>query len=78
MDDAHLAENAAHSLYSLDINRREHGALFSALIGALAMRFFPHYSRLSEYAAGDSAGFGIIEHINLQICATRHQKSYQF
>ena len=63
MDDAHLAESAAHSLFSLEIHRHEHSELFSRLVTALAARF-PHYTRLAEYATGSSVALAIIELIS--------------
>jgi hypothetical protein len=43
MDDAHLAEHCLHSLYSVEISRFAHKALFDALVTELAARF-PEYS----------------------------------
>jgi len=63
MDDAHLAENAAHSLFSIEVTRFDHSALYETLLQTLADRF-PHYARLAEYASGTSAPVGIIELIN--------------
>lgn len=61
--DAHLAESAAHSLFSLEIHRHEYPEIFTKLLTALAARF-PHYTRLAEYAAGTSVALAIIELIN--------------
>ena len=63
MDDANRAENAAHGLFSLEINRRDHPELFKNLLAVLSSRF-PHYTRLAEYAAGSSVALTIIELIS--------------
>jgi Type III restriction enzyme, res subunit/Helicase C-terminal domain len=63
MDDAHLAENAAHNLFSIEINRFEHSTLFGILLASLSARF-PHYTRLADYAAGSPVSLGIIELIS--------------
>ena len=47
MDDAHLAEHALHSLYSVEIDRFKHESLFDALVVELAARF-PEYSVLQD------------------------------
>jgi hypothetical protein len=47
MDDAHLAEHCLHSLYSLEIDRHEHPALFESLVTELARRF-PDYGVLQD------------------------------
>lgn len=63
LDDAHLAESAAHGLFSIEISRHEHAQLYSNLIATLATRF-PHYTRLADYAAGNSVALPIIELIS--------------
>lgn len=52
MDDAHLAEHCLHSLYSVEIKRDEHEALFTSLVAELRERF-PEYSVLSDALAAD-------------------------
>ena len=47
-DDAHLAENAAHGLFSLDVSRFDHENLYNELVAAIADRF-PHYSIIADY-----------------------------
>ena len=47
MDDAHLAENCLHSLFSVEINRFDHEDLFSTLATELERRL-PEYSVLSD------------------------------
>ena len=60
LDDAHLAENAAHSLFALDIGISEHRTLFQELIGALALRF-PHYTRIVDCEQGAQSPFAPVE-----------------
>lgn len=50
MDDAHLAEQCLHSLYSLFIERKAHEALFTQLIAELFQRF-PEYVVLENAIA---------------------------
>ena len=52
MDDAHLAEHCLHSLFSVEIDRIHHAALFTSLVTELRSRF-PEYSVLSDALAGD-------------------------
>jgi RAD3-like DEAD/DEAH box helicase/type III restriction/modification enzyme restriction subunit len=47
MDDAHLAEHCLHSLYSFEVDRMEHSALFESLVAELARRF-PNYGVLQD------------------------------
>lgn len=63
LDDAHLAENAAHGLFSIEINRFDNSVLFQELIDSLASRF-PHYTPLSDYQQNNLTPFGPIELIN--------------
>jgi hypothetical protein len=63
LDDAHLAESAAHGLFSIEISRHEYAQLYGNLIAQLATRF-PHYTRLADYAAGNSVALPIIELIS--------------
>ncbi len=63
LDDAHLAENAAHSLLALDVHASEHPALFRDLIAALAGRF-PHYTRIVDCQEGTQTPFAPIELLN--------------
>ena len=53
MDDAHLAEHCEHSLYSVEINKHDHEALFKSLIAELRERF-PEYSVMTDALAGDA------------------------
>lgn len=63
LDDAHLAENAAYSLFALDVNMSDHSTLFQELIAALAVRF-PHYTRIVDCWEGRQARFAPIELLN--------------
>lgn len=47
MDDAHLAEHCLHSLFSAEIDRHTHEALFKDLVAELRERF-PEYSVLTD------------------------------
>lgn len=47
MDDAHLAEHCLHSLFSVEVDRFEHPALFSSVIHELARRF-PDYGVIQD------------------------------
>lgn len=47
IDDAHLAEGALDSLYSVEIDRFAHPALFQALVSELAARF-PDYATFQD------------------------------
>lgn len=60
MDDAHLAEGPLQSLYSVEINRFDHGELFQRLVDELAARL-PHYVALVDAASGDRNGAGTTE-----------------
>jgi len=63
LDDAHLAENAAHSLFALDVSISDHPTLFQELIAALAVRF-PHYTRIVDCQEGTQTLFAPIELLN--------------
>lgn len=63
LDDAHLAENAAHSLFALDVSISDHPTLFQELIAALAVRF-PHYTRIVDCQEGTHTLFAPIELLN--------------
>lgn len=63
LDDAHLAENAAHGLFSLDVNKSKHEKLFQELIAALAFRF-PHYITIVDCQQGNHTPFAPIELLN--------------
>jgi hypothetical protein len=52
MDDAHLAEHCLNSLYSVEINKHDHEALFTSLLAELRERF-PEYSIISDALAAD-------------------------
>jgi hypothetical protein len=52
MDDAHLAEHCLHSLYSVEINKHDHEALFKSLVTELRERF-PEYSVMSDALEDD-------------------------
>jgi Type III restriction enzyme, res subunit len=56
MDDAHLAEQALHSLYSVEVNRFDHRELFERLVGELALRL-PDYPALSAADGGATGGY---------------------
>lgn len=60
MDDAHLAEGPLQSLYSVEINRFDHGELFQRLVDELAARL-PHYVALVDAASGERNGAGSTE-----------------
>jgi len=53
MDDAHLAEQCLHSLYSVEIDRRKHEGLFTSLATELHERF-PEYSVLTDALSDDA------------------------
>lgn len=57
MDDAHLAEQALQSLFSVEINRFDHQELFERLVAELAVRL-PDYPALASAADPDSARLG--------------------
>ncbi len=63
LDDAHLAENAAHGLFSLEIGRGKHLALYTAVVGAIATQF-PHYTAAADYHQDNHTPFSPIELIN--------------
>ena len=63
LDDAHLAENAAHGLFSLDISRIEHTDLYEEIIATLADRF-PHYAVITDYKEGKQSPISPTELIN--------------
>lgn len=63
LDDAHLAENAAHGLFSLDISRIEHEDLYVGVIASLADRF-PHYAVISDYKEGNQSPVSPTELLN--------------
>ena len=50
MDDAHLAEHCLHSLFSVQIGRHSHEALFKTIVSEVQERF-PEYSVLSDALA---------------------------
>lgn len=50
MDDAHLAEHCLHSLFSVQIGRHSHEALFKTVVSEVLDRF-PEYSVLSDALA---------------------------
>src|SRR5712692_9248748 len=52
MDDAHLAEHCLHSLYSVEINKHDHEALFMSLVTELQERF-PEYSVMTDALEDD-------------------------
>jgi hypothetical protein len=51
-DDAHLAENAAHGLFSLDVTKSDHEDLYNQVVAAIADRF-PHYAIIADYKEGN-------------------------
>lgn len=53
MDDAHLAEHCLHSLYSVEIDRNKHKALYLSLVNELLSRY-PEYTVLRD-AIDDSS-----------------------
>jgi RAD3-like DEAD/DEAH box helicase len=53
MDDAHLAEHCLHSLYSVEIDKYQHDALFTTLMTELRARF-PEYSVMTDALADDT------------------------
>lgn len=55
MDDAHLAEHCLHSLWSVEISRKEHPILFQELATELLQRF-PEYHVLSDSVLESHAG----------------------
>jgi hypothetical protein len=63
LDDAHLAESAAHSLFALDIGVSKHQLLFRNLIAALAVRF-PHSSRIVDCHQDIQTPFATVELLN--------------
>jgi hypothetical protein len=50
MDDAHLAEHCLHSLFSVQIGRHSHEALFKTIVAEVLERF-PEYSVLADALA---------------------------
>jgi hypothetical protein len=52
MDDAHLAEHCLHSLFSVEIDKVRHDALFRSLVTELHARF-PEYAVLTDALASD-------------------------
>ncbi len=52
MDDAHLAEHCLHSLYSVEISKHGHQALFESLVTELRERF-PEYSVITDALEDD-------------------------
>jgi len=52
MDDAHLAEHCLHSLFSVEIDKVHHDALFRSLVTELHARF-PEYAVLTDALASD-------------------------
>jgi hypothetical protein len=57
MDDAHLAEHCLHSLFSVQIGRHLHEALFKTIVSEVQQRF-PEYSVLSDALAPSSSSSG--------------------
>jgi hypothetical protein len=57
MDDAHLAEHCLHSLFSVQIGRHSHEALFKTIVSEVQERF-PEYSVLSDALAPNSSTSG--------------------
>lgn len=55
MDDAHLAEHCLHSLWSVEISRKEHQSLFNELVSELYLRF-PEYHILSDSVLESHSG----------------------
>jgi Helicase C-terminal domain/DEAD/DEAH box helicase len=53
MDDAHLAEHCLHSLFSVEIEKVHHDALFRSLVTELHSRF-PEYAVLTDALANDA------------------------
>jgi hypothetical protein len=52
MDDAHFAEHCLHSLYSVEIDKHHHEALFKSLVAELRDRF-SEYSVMTDALADD-------------------------
>jgi hypothetical protein len=63
LDDAHLAESAAHGLFSLDISRVDHEDLYAEVVANLADRF-PHYTVINDYKEGKQSPISPTELIN--------------
>jgi hypothetical protein len=57
MDDAHLAEHCLHSLFSVQIGRHAHEALFKTIVSEVQGRF-SEYSVLSDSLAPSSSTSG--------------------
>ena len=53
MDDAHLAEHCLHSLYSVEIDKHRHSALFESLMAELGVRY-PEYGVIADALAQDT------------------------
>ena len=53
MDDAHLAEHCLHSLYSVEIDKHRHSALFESLMTELGARY-PEYGVITDALAQDT------------------------
>jgi hypothetical protein len=53
MDDAHLAEHCLHSLYSVEIDKFQHDALFTSLMTELGARY-PEYGVIADALAQDT------------------------
>ena len=53
MDDAHLAEHCLHSLYSVEIDKHRHNALFESLMAELGVRY-PEYGVIADALAQDT------------------------
>ena len=53
MDDAHLAEHCLHSLYSVEIDKHRHRALFDSLMTELGARY-PEYGVITDALAQDT------------------------
>jgi hypothetical protein len=56
MDDAHLAEHCFHSLWSLEVNRHQHGSLFSSLMTEISTRF-PEYTVVQDALANSESNY---------------------
>jgi hypothetical protein len=72
IDDAHLAEAALDSLYSMEIDRFAHSALYDTMIHAL-VEAFPDYATFQDAAAGgpSRAGTELISFLDQSAFADR-------
>ncbi|MCY3820116.1 MAG: DEAD/DEAH box helicase family protein [Gammaproteobacteria bacterium] len=60
MDDAHLAEHCLHSLYSVEIDKHQHSALFDSLMTELGARY-PEYGVIADALAPDTPSISSAE-----------------